>query len=142
MYMKWYIAGPLFNEMERVRNDNITHLVESCGVSTYLPQRDGGVFSEMFGTGDPSSLRKEIFIKDIEALRSCDGILCLLDGRVPDEGMCLELGMSYALGKKCIAFSTDSRINNKENMNIILEGMISELFLTEADLSNYLRTGE
>lgn len=136
--MKWYIAGPLFNEMERARNNDIAQLVESCGMSTYLPQRDGGVFSEMISMGDSSSLRKEIFTKDIEALQSCGGMLCLLDGRVPDEGMCLELGMAYTLGKECVAYRTDSRGCDAGSMNIILEGVLLHIFSTKVELLHYL----
>jgi nucleoside 2-deoxyribosyltransferase len=95
------------------------------------------VFSEMAEMGNSSSLRKEIFTKDIEVLRSCDGILCLLDGRVQDEGMCLELGMAYTLGKECIAYRTDSRVSEVGGMNIILEGVLAHIFSTKAELLQY-----
>jgi nucleoside 2-deoxyribosyltransferase len=94
--MKWYIAGPLFNDMERARNVEISHLVGSLGHTTYLPQRDGGVFSEMVASGKTTDeVRKSIFKNDLEAIQACEGIICLLDGRVPDEGMCIELGIAH-----------------------------------------------
>ncbi len=103
--MKIYIAGPLFNEMERSRNEEMASVVEAVGIATYLPQRDGGVFSQMLEKGmNIEEVRQRIFKEDVEAIKSCDSILCLLDGRVPDEGMCVELGIAYALGKLCIAY--------------------------------------
>lgn len=137
--MKLYVAGPLFNEMERARNQEITSLVESCGVSTYLPQRDGGIFSEMIAQGQTiTEVRKNIFKDDVTAIEECDAILCLLDGRVPDEGMCIELGMAHILGKKCIAYRTDSRVSEAEGMNIILEGVLSNVFTNKEELKTYL----
>lgn len=136
--MKWYIAGPLFNEMEKTRNEEIALLIESFGCDVYLPQRDGGVFSDMVLSGKSVSLvRETIFNNDINAIKECGGILCLLDGRVPDEGMCIELGMSYALGKKCVGYRTDSRVSESEGMNIILEGSLEKVFTTKNELEEF-----
>ena len=138
--MKVYIAGPLFNEMERQRNKDISELVESFGFETYLPQRDGGIFAELLASGkNIIDVRKEIFKKDIESIKNCDVILCLLDGRVPDEGMCVELGVAYTLNKKCIGYRTDSRVQEAEGMNIILEGVLEKVLTTREDLSQYLK---
>ena len=32
-----------------------------------------------------------------------------MDGRVPDEGACVEIGIGYALGKECVGLKTDVR---------------------------------
>ena len=137
--MKIYVAGPLFNEMERARNEEIAELVESCGVVTYLPQRDGGIFSEMLASDQTvEEVRKNIFKDDVTAIRECDIILCLLDGRVPDEGMCIELGMAHVLGRKCFAYRTDSSVSEAEGMNIILEGVLSAVFTNKEELKVYL----
>lgn len=32
-----------------------------------------------------------------------------MDGKVPDEGACVEIGIAYALGKECIGLKTDAR---------------------------------
>ncbi|MBP6888958.1 MAG: nucleoside 2-deoxyribosyltransferase [Candidatus Pacebacteria bacterium] len=133
--MKLYIAGPLFNEMERSRNEEMALAIEAISIVTYLPQRDGGVFSQMLEKGmNITQVRQLIFKEDIEAIKTCDGILCLLDGRVPDEGMCIELGIAYALGKQCIGYRTDSRVSESEGMNIILEGCLEKVFTNKEDL--------
>ena len=138
--MRVYIAGPLFNEMERSRNEEIATLLESAGIQTYLPQRDGGVFSELRFTHEVKELRKRIFDADLKALSSCNAIVCLLDGRVPDEGMCVELGMAYALKKRCIGYKTDSRTVEGENMNIILEGTLDNIFTDKDTFLEYVKS--
>lgn len=136
--MKIYIAGPLFNEMERERNEAVASLIEATGHTTYLPQRDGGVFSQMLEEGkEVNGVRSQIFREDVEALESVDCILCLLDGRVPDEGMCIELGMAYALGKKCLGYKTDSRVFMRGGDNLMIVEILEEVFTTKDDLVNF-----
>lgn len=83
-------------------------------------------------------VRHQIFKEDVEAIETSDGILCLLDGRVPDEGMCVELGIAYALGKQCIGYRTDSRVSESEGMNIILEGCLEKVFTNKKELLEFL----
>lgn len=99
--LKVYIAGPLFNEMERQWNLRIDRLVRKLGVETYLPQRDGGEAVELVKAGgDPDEVSRRLFELDLKELSTCDVLVMVLDGRVPDEGACVELGMAHALGKK------------------------------------------
>ena len=47
----------------------------------------------------------------------------VLDGRVPDEGGCVELGMAYAWGKGAIGFKTDNRaLDSSGDDNLMIEG--------------------
>lgn len=39
----------------------------------------------------------------------CDAVFFDMDGRVPDEGACVEIGIAYTLGKKCIGLKTDAK---------------------------------
>lgn len=126
--MKIYIAAPLFNEMELERNLSVASLLEERGFSTYLPQRDGGVFYDLRDKFiSDNELKKKIFDFDYNAILDCKVMLCLLDGRVPDEGMCIELGMAFALGKYCIGFKTDSRGQDIFGNNIMLEGTLDNI---------------
>ena len=120
-----YIGAPLFNEMERERNKKVKEFLERLGFDTYLPQEEAGVSYDLVQKGfDKSQVRRKIFDSDIEGIRQCDIFLCLLDGRVPDEGACGELGMAYALGKECIAYKTDSRAMDKNGDNLIIKGCV------------------
>ena len=107
--MKIYIAAPLFCEGERDFNEKVDAIVRECGHETYLPQRDGGLISELPETIDGLPKRQYVFRLDCAHMDSCDAVLFLMDGRVPDEGACFELGYCYAKGKRCIGDKTDAR---------------------------------
>ena len=81
-----YIAAPLFNQIEWERNVQIKTFVESLGFDVHLPQDKAGRFSDLSkDSSNPEALRKDIFNNDLKGVKECDIILCLLDGRVPDE---------------------------------------------------------
>lgn len=139
--MKIYIAAPLFNEMEKKRNCEIDDLLQSIGFSTYLPQRDGGDFAELSKKyPDPGALQKKIFESDVKAVKECDILLFLLDGRVPDEGACFELGMAHILDKICIGFKNDARNFSDGQDNLMLVKSLKHLVNTTDDLVEILNS--
>ena len=116
-----YIAAPLFNQIEWERNVQIKTFVESLGFDVHLPQDKAGRFSDLSkDSSNPEALRKDIFNNDLKGVKECDIILCLLDGRVPDEGTCVELGMAYVLGKICIGYKTDIRAMGRDGYDNIM----------------------
>ena len=43
----------------------------------------------------PDERRKTMFEMDLTEISACDVFLFVLDGRIPDEGACVELGLAY-----------------------------------------------
>ena len=84
-------------------------------------------------------IKEQIFASDHNAILDSDIILCLLDGRVLDEGMCIELGIGCALKKQCIGCKTDYRNQDKFGNNIMFEGTLSKIFTDKTELINHLR---
>ncbi|MEM0139966.1 MAG: nucleoside 2-deoxyribosyltransferase [Ferroplasma sp.] len=117
-----YISAPLFNEMERAFNEKVDEFVRTAGFSTYLPQRDGGEDELLLQNPEmwPETSRR-VFQRDVLSLKNSKILLMLMDGRVPDEGACVELGMAYALGKICIGFKTDTRSFATGQNNLMLD---------------------
>ncbi len=113
---KVYLAAPLFCRSEIGFNLALTERLEKAGFSVFLPQRDGpdaGAFS-----GDAAglaSLRRTVFETDRDEVLRSDILIFVLDGRVPDEGACFELGVAYAQRllegreKLLVGLSTDRR---------------------------------
>ena len=135
-----YIAGPLFNEMERKRNAELDAILQDNGFDTYLPQRDGGEFAKELAAGErPEAIRKRMFSLDIAAVKNCDILLFLFDGRVPDEGACFELGMAYVLGKRCLGYKTDARAFIGGYDNLMLTESLEAMFHTTDALVAYLK---
>ena len=120
---KVYFAGPMFNQAEKEYNLKITKLLEEFGYQVFLPQRDGieGKTEE--------ELIKMIFDLDAGEVRKADIIFMNIDGRVPDEGACVELGIAYAIGKRCYGFKTDSHsVEMGLDMNPMISGCMIKIF--------------
>src|SRR5690348_218703 len=97
MVMQIYFAGPLFSQAEKEFNEQLTARLEAEGFTVYLPQRDG-VEKEKpaYAAMSDDERRQAIFQLDKQHVFACDIFLFVLDGRVPDEGACVELGLAYA----------------------------------------------
>lgn len=105
---KVYFASPLFNVAEREYNLKLVHLLERYGYEVFLPQRDGYLAPDLQNMTEEEKTKK-IFDKDESEVLKADIVFMLLDGRAPDEGACVELGIGYATGKRCYGFKTDAR---------------------------------
>ena len=135
-----YLAAPLFNDMEKQRNEALDAALRNSGFRTFLPQRDGGEFAnESAPEADPAQIRTQIFTADIRAVKACEILLFLFDGRVPDEGACFELGMAYALGKRCVGLKTDARSFIDGHDNIMLSESLEAIFHDTGTLIAHLK---
>ena len=121
-----YFAGPLFSEAERTFNVQLTQRLEEAGsFEVFLPQRDGVERGKpLYDKMSADERRRALFELDKSKIFECDVFLFVLDGRVPDEGACVELGLAQAakelLGaeKLLVGLHTDSRgafLNSKLN---------------------------
>jgi nucleoside 2-deoxyribosyltransferase len=120
-----YIAGPLFSEAERHYNKYLTDFLEHFGFETFLPQRDGHKLSDLLVNGTTkSAAMNKIFYRDINELKKADVVIFVMDGRVPDEGACVEIGYAYALGKECIGLKTDPRTLMSDADNPLILGAL------------------
>lgn len=124
---KVYFAAPLFSQGEREYNLMLTNLLESYGYEVFLPQRDGYLAPDM--NASQEEVIKTIFNRDLEEVLKADIIFIMLDGRAPDEGACVELGIGYANGKRCYGFKTDSRsVEFGLDLNPMISGCFEKLF--------------
>jgi hypothetical protein len=91
-----YLAGPLFSEAERRFNLELTHRLEAIRCDVFLPQRDGAERDRPpYDTMTPEERRHAMFHLDRTRILDADVFVFVLDGRVPDEGACVELGIAY-----------------------------------------------
>lgn len=123
-----YFAGPLFNQAEQDWNLRVATVLEDHGYEVFLPQRDGIKGAEVEGKSE-EELLKTIFEKDTKELSNADIVFMNLDGSVPDDGSCVELGMGYASGKRCYGFKTDSRaLTDNMDLNPMIAGCLTKCF--------------
>ncbi len=125
---KVYFAGPLFSEAEREYNLKVVSILEKYGYEVFLPQRDGFLAPELAGKTEAEKT-KMIFEKDRDEVLKADIIFMVLDGRAPDEGACVELGIAYASGKRCYGIKSDSRsVELDMDLNPMISGCFIKLF--------------
>jgi hypothetical protein len=118
--MKIYFAGPLFSEAERMFNIELTGQLENLGFQVFLPQRDGVERGKPpYDKMSTEKRRKSMFVMDRDKIFDCDIFLFVLDGRVPDEGACVELGMAY----------TDKLITDRRRLIIGLQTDLRAAFI-------------
>ena len=123
-----YFAGPLFNEAEREYNLKLVTILESYGYEVFLPQRDGFLAPELEGKTAEEKTQM-IFQKDRDEVLKADILFMVLDGRIPDEGACVELGIAYASGKRCYGIKGDARsVQLNMDLNPMITGCFNKLF--------------
>ena len=122
-----YVAGPLFSEAEKQYNEYLSKCLEDMGFETFLPQRDGYELSELLANGDSESFAMgKIFKRDISEIQKSDIVVFVMDGRVPDDGACVEIGYAYAMGKECIGLKTDPRTLMSDLDNPMILGALKD----------------
>jgi nucleoside 2-deoxyribosyltransferase len=125
---KVYFAGPMFNQAEKDFNLKITKLLEEYGYQVFLPQRDGIEAARLEGKSE-EELIKMIFDLDAGQVKKADIVFVNIDGRVPDEGACVELGIAYGIGKRCYGFKTDAHsVEMGLDMNPMISGCMIKIF--------------
>ncbi len=140
--MRIYFAGPLFCEAERVFNLRLAEKLEAEGFQVFLPQRDGVERSQpTYQAMTQAELRQAIFLLDRDQVLQANIFLFVLDGRVPDEGACVELGIAY--GQKhllkqdrlLIGLHTDLRgAFPGEKLNALIHGALDCVTSDEQEL--------
>ena len=137
-----YFAAPLFCQAEKAFNQQLTEKIEQKGCKVFLPQRDG-IDSTIppYNGMTNDELSKAIFEIDQNKILKADVFCIVLDGRVPDEGACVALGIAYGqkhfLGqnKLLIGLQTDNRaafLNAK--LNPMIHMALDDLAVSESDL--------
>jgi len=142
-----YFAGPLFSQAEKEFNLKLTQKIESLGFRVFLPQRDGVEKSKApFDKMSKEKRRKAMFELDVKKITESDIFLFILDGRVQDEGACVELGIAYQQKqskkkKLIVGLQTDIRaafLNAR--LNPMLAGCFDCIAKTEKELISFLKS--
>jgi nucleoside 2-deoxyribosyltransferase len=135
-----YLAAPLFNPSEREYNIKIREVLSSR-FDVYLPQIDGMLLPDLILSGlSPEIARRRIFEEDVAAVRRCDKLLIVLNGRAVDEGAAFELGLAWSLGKECFGFKDDFRQVVAGGDNPMIECCLTSIFRSLDALTAWVRS--
>jgi len=115
VFMKVFLAAPLFSEAERDFNSKVAKKLRAKGFEVWLAQESPFIHE---GT---SKEKEKIYEEDVSALKACDVVVAVLDGVEVDSGVAFEMGYAVALGKPVIGLKTDYRAFSKmEDVNLML----------------------
>lgn len=135
MSKRIYFAGPLFCTAERDYNTAVRDALAAAGFDVFLPQ-ESSLNIDKGCMDDPvkkTEMGTKIFGKDLDEVRNADILVINLDGRVPDEGACVELGYAYALDKPCFAIKTDVRTAEFGVDNLMTSGAVGNRIAGSVD---------
>lgn len=137
--LKIYLAGPLFSDAEQRFNVMVASSLENW-VDVYLPQRDGGLISEMIHDGISADVAvQRVFRGDLDAIREADCLIAVLDGRAIDEDVAFELGVAYSQSKRCVGIQTDSRRLASWGNNPMITGALELVLHSVEELMAWTR---
>lgn len=135
---KVYLAAPLFSDAERSFNVSVATRLEEWA-DIYLPQRDGGLMSEMVTEGIESGVAAcRVFKRDMDAIMQAQYLVAILDGRAIDEGVAFELGVAFSHAKRCVGLQTDSRRLASWGNNPMITGALELVFHSVDDLVSWI----
>lgn len=133
-----YLASPLFSGTERRRNEELRDKLASFS-EVYLPQEDGQLLVELVRDGmPPEKAKRMIFDHNIVAINRCDVLVIIMDGRIVDEGACVELGYAYSRGKICVGLKSDVRSLLPVGDNPMIECSLHCIFHDDDDLVEWI----
>lgn len=146
--MKLYIAGPYYSKAEKKFNADLAKKLAVLGYDVFLPQRDGiSRGTQCLEDADDKERRIEMFELNSKNVMESDVFVYVLDGRVPDEGAAVELGMAYAKkieSKKdmlLVGYRTDNRVAFLgSKLNPMLRGALDFITGHEKELIDYLKS--
>lgn len=129
-----YLAAPFFSEAERAFNQVVLDAIEERW-ATFYPPRDGLLFSSLVGDGMTEyEAARLVFEKDRTEIAAASCVVAVLDGRTPDEGVCVEIGLARAADRPIIGLSTDERKCFPWGRNPMITGAVRYLADNVEDL--------
>ncbi len=118
--MRVYIAGPLFTPDEQHRLEEVAAAVETTGHTPVLPYDPE--------EGPLAGSREGAYQRCVDALRTVDAVVAVLDGVDVDSGTAFEVGMARARDLPVLGLRTDHRTLGEEGVvNLMLHLGVSRL---------------
>ncbi len=115
-----YLAAPLFSQIERRWNRELARLLadrlreRAVELEVILPQD-----FRVRGRYNDRKRFEALFKKCIEAVKSADVVVAVLDGPDTDSGVAFEMGYAYALGVPVVGVRTDFRQSQEQGVNLM-----------------------
>jgi len=160
---KVYIASPLYSTKEQQENCEIDEVLRRAGYNTFLPQRDGFTYVDLFKQVQNEGYAHEeardialglIMHLDVyQVCEGCDATVLNLNGRISDEGAVSEGALCFRSERPLVLYKGNNPSFAMENYSPLVTGLTGfEIVgkvegipkklkqLENKDESNYART--
>lgn len=127
--MKFYIAGPFFNEAQIAKVEYIKCILQSLDIEFFSPKDDC-----LFKPEGGHKMAKNILNANISAIFKCDAMIVITDGK--DTGTMFEAGFAYANEVPLLYVWLDHAPHHKFNLMLGASGAVA---MNEAELLFHLR---
>jgi nucleoside 2-deoxyribosyltransferase len=115
-------------------------MIHELGYSTWFPQEDVGLITDLMEEHGMTleEVREHIFRLNIKEVQDADIVVFVLDGRVPDEGACIEAGIAWAMRKPIYGLKTDIRSGEPGGNNVMIDGIVTRSADSVDELREFL----
>ena len=130
---KVYIASPLYSTKEQQENCEIDEVLRRAGYNTFLPQRDGFTYVDLFKQVQNEGYAHEeardialglIMHLDVyQVCESCDATVLNLNGRFSDEGAVSEGALCFRSERPLVIFKGNNPSFAMENYSPLVTGL-------------------
>tara|TARA_B100002003_G_scaffold231791_1_gene243063 strand:+ start:35 stop:616 length:582 start_codon:yes stop_codon:yes gene_type:complete len=130
---KVYIASPLYSTKEQKDNCEIEEALRRAGYDTFLPQRDGFTYVDLFKQVQNEGYAHEeardialglIMHLDVyQVCESCDATVLNLNGRFSDEGAVSEGALCFRSERPLVIFKGNNPSFAMENYSPLVTGL-------------------
>lgn len=134
-----YYSASLSNEAERQFNRSVVSMIHDLGYSTWFPQEDAILPSNITEDGElsPAEVREHMFRLSIHQLQSADVVVLVLGDSAPDADGYVAAGIAWAMNKPVLALKAD-RGDEPDGSNPMVDGIVSDVAESIEDLRSLL----
>ena len=131
-----YLAAPFFNAGERSTNAALLSELEAAGLAVFYPARDGILLRELIEAGSSyAAAARQVWQCDRRAIADCRCLVAVLDGRTPDEGVAVEVGLAAGFGRSILGYSTEERTCFSFGVHPMLSAPLDAVFVDAKELT-------
>ncbi len=132
--LRAYCAGGPSDRTEPAFSLEVKAVLDELGYETSHPQDDARLLEHYTKQGMTlARARQRIFERNLDAIKSSDVLLFRLDGRTADEGACVEAGIAYSHGIRCIGLQTGRDNVGASGVNMMIDGVLEYRVAVDLD---------
>lgn len=134
-----YYSASRCNGEDREFNRSVLSMIHDLGYSTWFPQEDASLPSDLIDNNEMSLVEahEHIFRLSIRQLQSADIVVLVIDGQAPDADAGIAAGIAWAMNKPVVALRTNVD-DDAGGSNTMVDGIVSDVAKSIEELRSLL----